>query len=162
MEKLTDSDKASTPRASERKSAVSVFASLASALLLIILTGYLTMQLQLSEIHAFMGFDSRPVGVSGDWLPYVWRLSLILLALAAVVVYRIVIQGAAARLLALVTLAVVVFVASPIASGSRLAEEQYPLLLAIAVEGAKSPLILGFIGAIAADLIARRRRAGAH
>lgn len=162
MEKLTDSDKASATRVSGRRPAISAVASVIGALLLIFLTGYLTMQLQLSEIHAFMGFDSRAVGVSGDWLPYVWRLSLILLALAAVLVYRLVVQSTAARFLALVTLAVVVVIVSPIASGSRLVEEQYPLLLAIAVGGAKSPMILAFIGAVAADLIARRQRTPSH
>jgi hypothetical protein len=107
-------------------------------------------------------FDARAVGVSADWLPYVWRLSLILLALAAVTVYRVVLQGTAARIVALATLAAVAFIATPMATGSHVAEEQQSLILGIAVEGAKSPLILALIGAGVADLIARRQRTRAQ
>jgi hypothetical protein len=162
MEKLTSPHRESTTPAPEHRPAVAVVAALAGALLLILLTGYLTMQLLMSEMSAFMAFDARAVGVSADWLPYVWRLSLILLALAAVTVYRVVLQGTAARIVALATLAAVAFIATPIATGSHVAEEQQSLILGIAVEGAKSPLILALIGAGVADLVVRRQRTRAQ
>ena len=162
MEKLTSPHRASTTPTPERRPAVAVVAALAGSLLLILLTGYLTMQLLMSEMSAFMAFDSRAIGVSADWLPYVWRLSLILLALAAVMVYRVVLQGIAARIVALATLAAVAFIATPMATWSHVAEEKQSLILGIAVEGAKSPLILALIGAGVADLVARRQRTRAQ
>lgn len=158
MEKLSSSDQVEATRARERSSVLSVVGALVGAAVLIVLAGYLTMQLQLSRIDAVMGFDSRAVAVSGDWLPYVWVLSLVLLAFAAAVFYRAVIQGTPARLVAVIALAVVAFLSSPVASGSDVAEEQQSLVLGIVFEGAKSPLVLALIGVGAADLIARRKR----
>ena len=100
----------------------------------------------------------RIVGVSGEWLPYVWRLGFVLLAAAAVLVYRLTIRGTAARLATLATLAVFATVASPIGSGLPLDEEQYPLMLYMGIEGAKSPLTLALIGAILAELIIVARK----
>jgi hypothetical protein len=104
-----------------------------------------------------MGFDSRAVGVSGNWLPYVWVLSLVLLALAAAVFYRVVLRGTSARLTALITLAAVAFLASPVETGSDVAAEQQSLVLGILFEGAKSPLVLALVGVGAANLFAKRR-----
>lgn len=134
-----------------------VVSALVGAAVLIVLAGYLTMQLQLSRIDAVMGFDSRAVGVSGDWLPYLWVLSLVLLAFAAAVFYRVVLRGTSARLTALITLAAVAFLASPVASGSDVAAEQQSLVLGILFEGAKSPLVLALVGVGAANMFAQRR-----
>lgn len=159
MEKTISPNPASATKATKRSWALSVIIAVAGSALTVGLTGYLTMQLQLSEIHAVLGFDSRAVGVPGDWLPYVWRLSLVLLALAAVVAYRLLIQGMPARLVTLAVLASVALLATPMASGGpRAGEEQYPLLTYVLIEGAKSPLILSLIGAVLAHLVLGRGR----
>ena len=161
MEKTSSPDKTTTS-SQGRSSTISIVAALASALLFTLLAGYLTLQLQLSEIHAVIGFDSRPVAVSGDWLPYVWQLSLVVLALAAVMVYSLIIRGTVARLIALATLAVVAILGSPVASGTFVANEQYPLGLAIAWTGAKSHMILALIGAGVVSLILDGRKTRAR
>lgn len=87
MEKTISPNPASATLAAKRRLALSIITAVAGSTSAVGFTGYLTMQLQLSEIHAVLGFDSRAVGVPGDWLPYVWRLSLVLLALAAVLAF---------------------------------------------------------------------------
>jgi uncharacterized BrkB/YihY/UPF0761 family membrane protein len=158
MEKLSSPDQANSVGSRELNSVLSVVAALVGAGVLIVLAGYLTMQLQLSRIDAVMGFGSRAVGVSGDWLPYVWVLSLVLLACAAAVFYRVVLRGTPARLTALVALAAVAFLVAPVASGSDVAAEQQSLILGILFEGAKSPLVLALVGVGAIDLFAQRKR----
>lgn len=157
MEKLTGLNTPSTLPAPERRPAVAVVFAVAGSLLLILLAGYLTMQLAMSGISAFMTLDSHAVGVSAGWLPYLWRLSLILLALAAVMVYRVVLRGTGVRIVALATLTAAAVIGSPMATGSTLAAEQRSLILVIAIEGAKSPVILALIGAGVAGFLARRQ-----
>ncbi|MBT2597837.1 hypothetical protein J7I92_21875 [Arthrobacter sp. ISL-72] len=128
-------------------------------MLVILLTGYLTMQLQAAYANALLGFNFRVVGVPGEWLPYVWRLGFVLLAAAAILVYRVAIRGTAARLTTLTILAVFAIIGSPIGSGLPLDEKQYPLMLFMGVEGAKSPFTLVLIGAIMAELISEARKA---
>lgn len=159
MEKLTSPDKKSSPSQRHLGPAVPIVAALAGPVLVILLTGYLTMQLQAAYANAFLSFDFRLVGIPGEWLPYVWRLGFVLLATAAILVYRAAIRGTAARLAALTVLAVFVIIGSPIGSGLSLDEEQYPLMLFIGVEGAKSPFTLVLIGAIMAELIFEARKA---
>lgn len=161
MEKTTDRALGNRATAPERTSASFVVAAVAGPLLLVVPVGYLALQLQASEAHAFLGFDSRPVGIEGDWLPYVWRLSLILLVVFAVMGYRRAIRGTSARIAALAILAAII-ASSTVASVPRMTEEQYPLLLQIVVEGAKSPLILALLGVVIADVMDSRRRTQAH
>lgn len=131
--------------------------AVAGPLLVILLAGYITMQLQLVEAHGFMGFNGRFISVDGDWLRYLWPAALIVLVVAAVLVYRAVVRSAAARFTALGVFALVALLAIPMASGLRLnPDEHYPLMTYVAVEGAKSPLVLALIGALIADLIASR------
>lgn len=158
MEKLSSPDQAKRTRAREFDSVLAVVSALVGAAVLIVLAGYLTMQLQLSRIDAVMGFDSRAVGVSGDWLPYVWVLSLVLLAFTAAVFYRFALRGTLARSTALIALAAVALLASPVASGSDVAVGQQSLILGILFEGAKSPLVLALVGVGAANLFAKRKR----
>jgi hypothetical protein len=138
--------------------AAPIVVAVAGPVLVILLAGYITMQLQLVEAHAVLGFNDRLVSVEGDWPRYAWPVALILLVVAAVMVYRAAIRGVAARLTALALFAVLVLLAIPIASGPRLNPEGYPLMTHIAVEGAKSPLVFALTGALVADLIAARRR----
>lgn len=154
-------DKVVTQRTSgaspARSSALSIFSAVAGPVLAVLLAGYLTMQLQLSEIHAVWGFNDRLVSVEGDWPRYVWPALLIALAAASVLLYRVLIRGTAARLTALATLAVMVLLAIPMATGLRVnAPEGHPLVLHIAVEGAKSPLFFALIGALIADILLGR------
>ncbi|MFC9352032.1 MULTISPECIES: hypothetical protein [Terrabacteria group] len=158
MEKLTSPDKKNSGSTLQPGSAVPVVVALAGSVLVILLTGYLTMQLQAAYANAVLGFNFRVVGVSGEWLPYVWRLGFVLLAVAAVLIYRLTIRGTAARLATLTTLAVFATVASPIGSGLPLDEDQYPLMLYIGIEGAKSSLTLALIGAIVVELIIVSRK----
>ena len=157
VQKLTSLNRPNTTPAPERGPAIAVVTAVAGSLLLIVLTGYLTMQLVMSEMGAFMTLDSRAVGISTGWLPSVWRLSLILLALAAVMVHRSIVRGTTARIVALATLAAVVFIGTTMTTGPHPAGEQQSLILVIAAEGAKSPLVLALIGAGVADLVARRQ-----
>jgi hypothetical protein len=105
MEKLTSPEKKSSAPAPQMGSAAPIVAALAGPVLVILLTGYLTMQLQAAYANAVLGFNFRVVGVSGEWLPYVWRLGFVLLAVAAILAYRRVIRGTAARLATLTILA---------------------------------------------------------
>ncbi|MDN3937020.1 hypothetical protein QWJ39_11930 [Arthrobacter sp. YD4] len=157
MQKLTSLNRPSATLAPERGPAIAVVTAVAGSLLLILLTGYLTMQLVMSGMGAFMTLDSRAVGISNGWLPYAWRLSLILLALAAVMAHRKILRGTAARIVALATLAAVAFIGTVMTTGPHPAGEQQSLILVIAAEGAKSPLILALIGAGVTDLVARRQ-----
>ena len=159
MEKTDSPATGNTVSTSKRSSALSVVIAGVGSLVVICLTGYLTMQLQLSEIHAVLGLDGRAVGVPGDWLPYVWRLCLILVGLAAVLTYRLLVDGKPARLVALALMTVAALWATPLASGGpRAGEEQYPLLVYILIEGAKSPLVLALIGAVLAGLVGSRSK----
>jgi hypothetical protein len=158
MEKLTSPDKKSSGSTLQLGSAVPIVAAFAGPVLIVLLTGYLTMQLQAAYAHTFLGLNFRLVGVPGEWLPYVWRLGFVLLAVAAVLVYRLTIRGTAARLATLTLLAVFAIVASPIGSGLPLDEEQYPLMLYMGLEGAKSPFTLALIGAIVTELIIGARK----
>lgn len=157
VQQLTGQNRPNTTPAPERGPAIAVVTAVAGSLLLILLTGYLTMQLVMSGMSAFMTFDSRAVGILAGWLPYVWRLSLILLALAAVMVHRNILRGTAGRIVALATLAAVAFIGTMMTTGQHPAGEQQSLILVIAAEGAKSPLILALIGVGVADLVARRQ-----
>lgn len=157
MNKVASQDRMST--ASGPRSAASILIAVAGPILVVLLTGYITMQLQLAEAHGYLGFNDRFVSVEGDWPRYVWPALLIALAAAAVLVYRVAVRGTAARLTALGILVLVALLAIPMASGPRLnPDEHYPLMTYIAVEGAKSPLVFALIGALVADFIATRRR----
>lgn len=153
MEKLASPDKKNSDSALQPGSAVPIVVALAGPPLVVLLTGYLTMQLQAAYGNALFGFNFRVVGVAGEWLPYLWRLGFVLLALAAILLYRLAIRGAAARLATLVLLTVFAILASPIGSGLPVDEEQYPLMLYMGIQGAQSPFTLVLIGAIVAELI---------
>ena len=157
MGKLASTDR--TRRASGPRSAASLLIAVAGPILVVLLAGYITMQLQLVEAHGFLGFNDRFVSVEGDWPRYVWPVLLIALVTAAVLIYRMAVRETAARLTTLGIFILVALLAIPMASGPRLnPDEHYPLMTYIAVEGAKSPLVLALIGVLAADLIATRRR----
>ncbi|GGI02391.1 hypothetical protein ACFFGR_16985 [Arthrobacter liuii] len=159
MEKTVNED----PKSAVSGPGPAAATALIGSLLLLGLTGYLSMQLKLSEIHLFLGFDSRVFGVSGDWLPYVWRLSLVLSVLAAIIAYRALIRDTQSRVVILAVLAAAAAIASPVAfAGPQPAEAQPSLLLYVAVEGAKSPAILALIGAVLADLMTSSRRSADH
>jgi len=157
MDKVASQDR--TSRTSGPRPAVSILIAVAGPIFVVLLAGYITMQLQLVEAHGYLGFNDRFVSVEGDWPRYVWPALLITLVAAAVLVYRVALRGTAARLMTLGILVLVALLAIPMASGPRLnPDEHYPLMTYILIEGAKSPLVLALIGALAADLIASSRR----
>jgi hypothetical protein len=156
MDKVANQDRKSAAPAPG--AAASIVIAVAGPVLVVLLAGYITMQLQLVEAHAVLGFNDRLVSVEGDWPRFVWPAVLIVLVVAAILVYLVAIRGSAARLTALAVFAVLVLLAIPMASGPRLNPEGYPLMTHIAVEGAKSPLVFALVGALVADLIVARRR----
>lgn len=163
MEKTVNQDPKSAVSGPGLGPAPSAATALIGSLLLLGLIGYLSMQLRLSEIHLFLVLDSRVFGDSGDWLPYVWRLSLVLTVLAAVSAYRALIRDTPSRVVIPAVLATAAAIAIPVAfGGPQPAETQPSLLLYVAVEGAKSPAILALIGAVLADLMTSSRRSGNH
>ncbi|MEW1943422.1 hypothetical protein AB0299_20510 [Pseudarthrobacter sp. NPDC080037] len=103
--------------ASGPRSAASILIAVAGPILVVLLAGYITMQLQLAEAHGYLGFNDRFVSVEGDWPRYVWRALLIALAAAAVLVYRVAVRSTAARLITLGILVLVALLAIPMASG---------------------------------------------
>lgn len=156
MDQVASKDRTST--ASGPRPAVSILIAIAGPILVVLLAGYLTTQLQLVEAHGLLGFNDRFVSIEGDWPRYLWPALLIALVAAAVLVYRATVHGTATRLTTLGIFVVVALLAIPIASGPRLnPDEHYPLITYIVVEGAKSPLVFTLIGALVADLIATRR-----
>ncbi|MFP3463518.1 hypothetical protein R5O87_21990 [Arthrobacter globiformis] len=159
MDKLASTDKNTASSTPERGSVASVLAAAVASVLVVFVTGYLSMQLQAAYAGGFLGFNFRPVGVAGGWLPYVWRLGFVLLAVAAVLVHRLLIRTTAARLSALTILVVLAVMGSPVGSGLPVDEEQHPLMLFMLTEGAKSPFTLVLIGAIVANMILEARRA---
>jgi hypothetical protein len=160
MEKQASPDRTRAMTGSRTGPVLSVVAALVGPVCVIFLTGYLTIQLQLSEAGApLLNFDSQPVFADG-WSPspYLIRAALVLLALAAVLGYRWAVRTDTARLLTLVVLVVAVFAGAyalrPIPNDG----EPHPLGLYSLINGAISPFTLALIGAVIADLIARRQR----
>ncbi|MEW1808718.1 hypothetical protein [Pseudarthrobacter sp. NPDC080039] len=115
MNNVASQDRMST--ASGPRSAASILIAVAGPILVVLLAGYITMQLQLAEAHGYLGFNDRFVSVEGDWPRYVWRALLIALAAAAVLVYRVAVRSTAARLITLGILVLVALLAIPMASG---------------------------------------------
>lgn len=156
----------STPRF-RASPAVALLAALVGLVCVIFLTGYLTIQLQLSDAGApLLGFDAQPVVSAGRSAPYLVRAAFVLLAAAAVLGYRLAVRTDAARLVSLVVLASAVVAGTlayrPLADAVASVGAPRDLGLASLISGATSPFTLALIGAVVADLLSRhRRRSGA-
>jgi hypothetical protein len=160
-------DKTTSPRRTEALlpsrtgPTFSIAAALVWSLCVIILTGYLTIQLQLSEAGAPpVDFNARAIPVLAEWLPYLVRAGFVLLALAAILGYRVAARTRAMRVVTLVALIVAVFAGTTTMRPLPMDGEPQPIALFSIINGATSPLIFALIGAVIADLISVRRRPG--
>jgi hypothetical protein len=158
MEKLGSPNHIGTLSASRTGPILSIVAALVGPLCVIFLTGYLTIQLQLSEIGVLLGFNSRPVPVAAEWLPYLVRTALVLLALAAVLGYRLAARTGAARVVTLVVLVAAAFVGANTLRPVPEDGEPHTIALFSFMNGAASPFTLALIGAVIVDLISARQR----
>lgn len=139
----------------------SIAAALVGPVCVIILAGYLTIQLQLSEAGAPpVDFNARPIPVLAEWLPYLVRAGFVFLALAAILGYRVAVRTGAARVATLVVLIVAVFAGATTMRPLPMDGEPQPIALLGLINGAISPFIFALIGAVIADLINVRRRPG--
>lgn len=154
MENVTGSSQIDAMPASRAGRVLSTVAALAGPLLVIFAAGYLTIQLELSEIGApLFDFDSRPVPVVGERAPYLLRTGLVVLGLFAVLVYRSACRTDAARVVTLVVLIAAAVVGAytlrPLPSDG----EPHPIAMFSLMYGATSPFTLALIGAVIADLV---------
>ena len=140
-------------------SIVSIVAAVVGPLCVVFLTGYLTIQLQLSEVNApLLDFSARPIPVVAEWVPYSVRAAFVLLAVAAILGYRVAARAGAARVVTLVVLIAAVFAGANILEPVPMDGEPQPIALFSLINGATSPFTLALIGAVIADLISGRRR----
>lgn len=114
---------------------------------------------QLSEIYApLLALDARPIPVAGAWVPYLVRAAFVLLAVAAVLGYRVAARTGAARVVTLVVLAAAVFAGANALRPVPMDGDPQPIALFSLINGATSPFTLALIGAVIAGLISVRRR----
>jgi hypothetical protein len=163
MEKMTSPNQVEASSDIRTGSALSIVAALVGPLLIIFLAGFLTIQLELSEIGApLLDVSMRPIPVTGEWVLYLLRAGLVLLALGAVLVYRSVSRTWAGRVVALVVLVTAAFVGAYTLRPVPADGDPHPIALASFMYGATSPFTLALIGAVIADMIFARRRRRAN
>ncbi len=137
----------------------SIVAALVGPLCVVFVAGYLTIQLQLSEAGAFLlDFNARSIPAGTAWAPYLVRAAFVLLALAAILGYRVAARTGAARVVTLVVLIAAVFAGANMLRPLPMDGEPQPIALFSLINGATSPFIFALIGAVIADLISVRRR----
>ncbi|MEV7135807.1 hypothetical protein AB0N24_23355 [Arthrobacter sp. NPDC093128] len=159
MENVTSPSRIDALPASRTSPILSIAAALVGPLCVIFLTGYLTIQLQLSEIGApLLDFNASPIPVVAQWVPYFVRAVLVLLALAAILGYRLVARTEAARIVTLVVLVAAAFAGAYTSRPLPMDGEPQPIALFSLINGATSPFILALIGAVIVDLIVNRSR----
>lgn len=161
--KMTSPNQVEASSASRTGPALSIVAALVGPLLVIFVAGYLTILLQVSETGAFLlDFNSRPVPVAGEWLPYLLRAALVLLGLVAVLGYSFMSRTEAGRVVTLMVLVLAAFIGvytlRPLSGDG----EPHPIAPFSLMYGAASPFTLALIGAVIVDLIAARRRRQAN
>lgn len=150
---------------SASRTALSIIAALVWPLLVIFAAGYLTILLQVSATGAFLlDFNSRPVPVAGEWLPYLLWAALVLLGLVAVLGYSFMSRNEAGRVVTLMVLVLAAFIGAYTLRPLPGDGEPHPIAPLSLMYGAASPFTLALIGAVIVDLIAarRRRRANTH
>ena len=161
MDKTTSPIRTDAPPSSRTGPIFSIGAALVGPLCVIVLGGYLTIQLQLSEAGApLLDFNARPIPLLAEWAPYLVRAAFVLLALAAILGYRVAASTGAARVLTLVVLIAAVWVGANTLRPLPVDGEPQPIALFSLISGATSPFIFALIGAVIADLINVRRRPG--
>ncbi|HEX9086183.1 MAG TPA: hypothetical protein VF867_01490 [Arthrobacter sp.] len=159
MEKTAGPRRIEAWPASRTGPVLSIAVALVGPLCVVFLTGYLTIQLQLSEINApLLDFNARPIPLVAGWVPYLVRAAFVLLAVAAILGYRVAAQTRAARVLTLVVLTAAVFAGANALRPVPMDGEPQPIALFSLINGATSPFTLALIGAVVAHLVSVRRR----
>ncbi|MDQ0618887.1 thiol:disulfide interchange protein [Arthrobacter globiformis] len=161
-EKMTSPNQVEAPSDIRKGAGLSIIAALLGPPLVIFLAGFLTIQLELSQVGApLLDLNMRPVPVTGEWVPYVMRAGLVLLAFAAVLGYRSLSRTWAGRVITLLVLVTAAFVGAYTLRPVPADGEPHPIALASFMYGAVSPFTLALIGAVIADMVfaLRRRRA---
>lgn len=156
--KVTSQNRLAASSVQRKDSALSLIAALLGPLFVVFTTGYLLIQLELSQAGApLLDFNARPVPATGAWVQYAVRAGLVLLGLAAVLGYRFVSRTMASRVLILVVLTVAASVGAYTLRTFPTDGEPLPIPLVSLMHGAESPFILALIGAALAGL---RRNVG--
>ena len=159
MDKTTSPSRTEASPASRTGSGLSLAAAVVGPVCVIFLTGYLTIQLQLSEVNApLLDFNARPIPVVAEWVPYSVRAAFVLLAVAAILGSRVTARTGAARVVTLVVLVAAVFAGANTLEPVPMDGEPQPIALFSLINGATSPFTLALIGAVIADLISVRRQ----
>jgi hypothetical protein len=159
MEKTTGPRRTAAWPASRTGPVLPIAVALVWPLCVVFLTGYLTIQLQLSEINApLLDFNARPIPLVAGWVPYLVRAAFVLLAVAAILGYRVAARTGAARVLTLVVLTAAVFAGANALRPVPMDGEPQPIALFSLINGATSPFTLALIGAVVAHLVSVRRR----
>jgi TctA family transporter len=128
-----------------------------------VVAGYLTIQLELSEIGApLLDLGSHPTEARSPWIPYLIRIALVVLAGLAFVTYRAACRSWASRLTAVLVLVVAGILGSytlhPLPSGG----ETEPMIWLSFIHGATSPFTLALIGAVLMDVILARQKSASR
>ena len=159
MERIASPSRIEASPASRTGPILSIVAALVGPLCVIFVTGYLTIQLQLSEVNApLLDLNARPIPVVAEWVPYSVRAAFVLLAVAAILGYRVAARTGASRVVTLIVLIAAVFVGANTLQPVPMDGEPQPIALFSLINGATSPFILALIGAVIVDLISVRRR----
>jgi hypothetical protein len=143
-------------------SALPVITALVGSVAVVVLAGYLILEMEAAAAGALFDITGQPIAVSGEWVPYAIRAGLVVLFLVAVLVHRRLVNTRPARLTALAVLTVSALIAAymfrPLLDAQAAGQDQQSLLLVSFIHGAISPYTLAMIGAVAASLIPDRRR----
>lgn len=163
MKKVTSSNQIEASSAIRAGATLSIIEALVGPPLVIFLAGFLTIQLELSQVGApLLDLNMRPVHVTGEWVPYVMRAGLVLLALAAVLGCRSLSRTQTGRVITLLVLVTAAFIGAYTLRPVPADGEPHPIALASFMYGAASPFTLVLIGAVIADMIFARRRRRAN
>lgn len=159
MEKVASPARIETSSAPRSGPIRSIVAALVGPICVVFLTGYLAIQLQLSEIGApLLDLNGRPVHVASEWLPFLLRAALVLLSAGAILGYRLAVRTEAATVVTLVVLVLTAFAGAYTSRPLPMDGEPQLIALFSFINGATSLFILALIGAGIADLISGRRR----
>jgi small-conductance mechanosensitive channel len=160
MENMTGRNQMKAAPGISKSPALSVVAAFVGTPLVIFLAGFLTIQLELSQAGApLLDLNMRPVPATGEWVPYVLRAGLVLLALAAVLGYRSLTRTRVSRVITLLGLVTAAFIGAYTLRPLPADGEPRHIALDSLMYGAVSPFTLALIGAVIADMaIARWRK----
>lgn len=137
MERIASPSRIEASPASRTGPILSIVAALVGPLCVIFVTGYLTIQLQLSEVNApLLDLNARPIPVVAEWVPYSVRAAFVLLAVAAILGYRVAARTGASRVVTFIVLIAAVFVGANTLQPVPMDGEPQPIALFSLINGA--------------------------